>query len=126
MDDRPGWARRMVEERAARNWSQLEAVRALHPRLPAEPFMSEQDLLRQWKRWESGEVYPRKYAPAIAASFGTTTHAFFPVKGKRDGRAEILAVSGMDTVDILTRLRASDVDQATFDALRITTDRLCC
>lgn len=32
----------------------------------------------------------------------------------------------MDTVDIIARLRASDVDVATLDALRITADRLCC
>lgn len=31
----------------------------------------------------------------------------------------------MDTVDLLSRLRSSDVDNATLDALRIMTDRLC-
>ncbi|MFD4481543.1 XRE family transcriptional regulator [Streptomyces sp. NPDC058471] len=123
-DDRPDWARRMVAEREARGWSQLRAVRALMPRLDADA-PAEHDMLRQWKRWEAGEAYPRKYAPAIAATFGTTTFAFFPVEGQRDGRAEIQAVSGMDTVDIVSRLRASDVDNATLDALRITTDRLC-
>jgi tetratricopeptide (TPR) repeat protein len=114
----------MVEERAARGMSQLDAVRAMLPRIDSDS--SEQDMLRQWKRWEAGEAFPRKYASAIAATFGTTTHAFFPVRGKRDGQAEIQAVSGMDTVDIVARLRASDVDEATLDALRITADRLCC
>ncbi|MER5617569.1 XRE family transcriptional regulator [Streptomyces sp. NPDC002215] len=123
-DYRPDWARRMVAEREARGWSQLRAVRALMPRLDADA-PAEHDMLRQWKRWEAGESYPRKYASAIAATFGTTTFAFFPVDGQRDGRAEIQAVSGMDTVDIVSRLRASDVDAATLDALRITTDRLC-
>ncbi|WP_331718556.1 XRE family transcriptional regulator (plasmid) [Streptomyces sp. NBC_00161] len=123
-DDRPDWARRMVAERVARGWSQADAVRALMPRLAGD--VAEHDMLRQWKRWEAGENYPRKYAPAIAATFGTTTYAFFPMPGKRDGRAEIQSVSGMDTVDIVARLRASDVDTATLDALRITTDRLCC
>jgi len=123
-DERPDWARRMVAEREARGWSQAQAVRALMPRLDADA-PAEHDMVRQWKRWETGENFPRKYAPAIAATFGTTTYAFFPVTGSRDGRAEIQAVSGMDTVDIVSRLRASDVDTATLDALRITTDRLC-
>ena len=126
MDDRPSWARRMVEERAARGWSQPDAVHALMARLPHDQDVSEQDLLRQWKRWEAGEAQPQKYRSAIAAVFGTTTGAFFPERSRRDGRAEILQVSGMDTVDIISRLRASDLDAATLDALRITADRLCC
>ncbi|GAA3753864.1 hypothetical protein GCM10023082_56710 [Streptomyces tremellae] len=126
MDERPDWARRMVEERAARDWSQTDAVRALMVRLPGDQVVSEQDLLRQWKRWEAGDAQPVKYRSAIAQTFGTTTGAFFPERGRRDGRAEILQVSGMDTVDIIARLRASDIDGATLDALRITADRLCC
>jgi tetratricopeptide (TPR) repeat protein len=114
----------MVEERAARGWSQLDAVRALLPRV--DRASAEHDMLRQWKRWEAGDAFPRKYAPLIAATFGTTTHAFFPKESRRDGRAEILAVSGLDTIDIVARLRASDVDEATLDALRITIDRLSC
>lgn len=126
MDERPDWARRMIEERAARNWSQAEAVDALMVRLPGDQEVSKQDMLRQWKRWERGDAQPTKYQSAIAAVFNTTTGAFFPERGRRDGRAEILQVSGMDTVDIIARLRASDVDVATLDALRITADRLCC
>jgi len=125
-DDRPIWARRMVEERAARDWSQLDAVRAMMVRLPAVQVVNEHDLLRQWKRWEAGEAQPTKYRSVIAQTFGTTTGAFFPERSRRDGRAEVLQVSGMDTVDIIARLRASDVDVATLDALRITADRLCC
>ncbi|WNI34410.1 XRE family transcriptional regulator [Streptomyces sp. ITFR-6] len=126
MDVRPEWARRMAEERAARDWSQPDAVRALMARLPDDQIVSEHDLLRQWKRWEAGDAQPVKYRTAIAQTFGTTTGAFFPERSRRDGRAEILQVSGMDTVDIIARLRASDVDVATLDALRITADRLCC
>ncbi|WP_404870963.1 tetratricopeptide repeat protein (plasmid) [Kitasatospora griseola] len=125
-DDRPTWAQRMVEERAARGWSQADAVRAMMARLPAGQVVVEQDLLRQWKRWEAGETQPTKYKRQIASTFGTTTGAFFPERGRRDGRAEILQVSGMDTVDIIARLRQSDIDQATLDALRITADRLAC
>lgn len=126
MDERPDWARRMFEERVARDWSQTDAVRALMARLPDHQVVSEQDLLRQWKRWEAGDAQPMKYRTAIAQTFGTTTGAFFPERSRRDGRAEVLQASGMDTVEIIARLRASDVDAATLDALRITADRLCC
>ncbi|MFE5810585.1 XRE family transcriptional regulator [Streptomyces sp. NPDC056491] len=87
------------------------------------PLPDEETLLRNWRRWEAG-VWPRDYRELIARTFGTVPDAFFPRSG-RDGRKEIMAVSGMDTVDILARLRASDVDEGTLDAVRITTDRLC-
>jgi hypothetical protein len=39
------------------------------------------------------------YQPVIAATFGTATHAMFPVPPKRDPD-EVLAVSGMDTLEL--------------------------
>lgn len=124
-DSRPAWARRIVAEREARNWSQSEAVAVLRAHAP-KPLPEGASMVRQWKRWESGEVMPSEfYQPIIAATFGTVTHALFPVASRRDGNAEIATVSGMETLDIISRLQASDVDGATLDALRITTDRLC-
>ncbi|MFF4409852.1 XRE family transcriptional regulator [Streptomyces sp. NPDC001404] len=123
-DDRPAWAQRMEAERKARGWSPLDAARAMIAH-STEPLTDDKTLARQWRRWEAGEVEPRDHKELIAKVCGTTTHAFFPVSTKRDGRAEIQAVSGMDTVDIVARLRASDLDQATMDALAITVDRLC-
>ena len=88
-------------------------------------------LLRQYKRWEAGEVEPDRgraeplYKPIIAATFGTVTHAMFPVAPKRDADADVLAVTGMDTLELVSRLQRSDLDQATIDALRIMADRLC-
>ncbi|MFF2952225.1 XRE family transcriptional regulator [Kitasatospora sp. NPDC057965] len=123
--DRPPWARRMTAEREAREWSQTDAIKALRAHAPEE-LPANASLLRQWKRWESGEVMPSDfYQPIIAATFGTVTHALFPISGRRDGNAEIALASGMETLDIVSRLQASDVDGATLDALRITTDRLC-
>ncbi|MEU3498744.1 XRE family transcriptional regulator [Kitasatospora cineracea] len=123
--DRPAWARRITAERDARGWSQPDAVKAMRAHA-AKELPSDASMLRQWKRWESGEIVPSDfYQPLIAATFGTVTHALFPVAGRRDGNTEISAVSGMETLDILSRLQASDVDNATMDALRITTDRLC-
>ncbi|MER5466141.1 XRE family transcriptional regulator [Streptomyces sp. NPDC002668] len=124
-DDRPAWARRIAAEREARQWSQSEAVAALRAHSPKR-LPEGASMVRQWKRWESGEVTPSEfYQPIIAATFGTVTHAIFPVASRRDGNAEIVAASGMETLDIISRLQASDVDSATLDALRITTDRLC-
>jgi hypothetical protein len=127
-DDRPTWARRMTREREARGWTQADAVTAMrmhageqHQNLPDSASM-----LRQWKRWESGEHAPGDfYKPVIAAVFGTATYALFPEPGRRDGNAEILAASGMDTLELVSRMQASDLDTAVIDAMRITTDQLC-
>jgi len=124
VDDRPVWSRRMESERAARSWSPLDAARAMRAH-SSHDLPDERTLARSWRRWESGAVEPRDHKALIAAVFGTTTHAFFPVDHLRDGNAEVRDVSGMDTVEIVARLRASDVDEATLDALRITVDRLC-
>lgn len=124
IDDRPRWAQRMESERAARGWSPLDAARAMRAHSSHE-LPDERTLARSWRRWEAGAVEPRDHKALIAAIFGTTTHAFFPVDHRRDGNTEVLDVSGMDTVEIVARLRASDIDEATLDALRITVDRLC-
>jgi tetratricopeptide (TPR) repeat protein len=74
----------------------------------------------------SGEVTPKEfYQPIIAETFGTVTHAMFPVAPKRDADADVLAVTGMDTLELVSRLQRSDLDQATLDGLRIMADRLC-
>ncbi|MDX3757241.1 XRE family transcriptional regulator [Streptomyces sp. AK02-04a] len=122
-DDRPAWARRIAAERAARDWSQRDAVRALRAHATDE-LPADDSMIRQWKRWESGQIPNEFYRPLIAAVFGTVTHALFPAPARRDGGKEILAASGMETLEILSRLNRSDVDAATLDALRITTDRL--
>ncbi|MFG2731500.1 XRE family transcriptional regulator [Streptomyces canus] len=123
-DDRPAWARRIAAERQARDWSQRDAVRALRAHAPTE-LPAEDSMIRQWKRWESGQAPNDFYQPIIAAVFGTVTHALFPVPSRRDGEKEILTASGMETLEIVSRLNRSDVDGATLDALQITTDRLC-
>ncbi|MFJ5668189.1 XRE family transcriptional regulator [Micromonospora chalcea] len=84
-------------------------------------------LLRNWKRWESGGSEPDGFYKAlIAKTFGTVTAAFFPPATPHEADAELIAGTGMETVEILARLRSSDVSNATLDALRITADRLCC
>ncbi|MGV9820574.1 XRE family transcriptional regulator [Nocardia xishanensis] len=83
-------------------------------------------LLRNWRRWESGESRPDDfYAPIIAAAFDTVTAAFFP-KARPNRDDELLSATGMDTLEFIGRLRMSDVSAATLDAVRITAERLCC
>jgi hypothetical protein len=43
----------------------------------------------------------------------------------RDADADVLAVTGMDTLELVSRLQRSDLDQATLDGLRLIADRLC-
>jgi hypothetical protein len=128
-DDRPAWARRMANERAARGWSQADVIRAMRAHYAkthsAKELTGASSLLREYKRWEAGEVQPNEfYQPIIAATFGTVTHAMFPVASRRD-EADVLALAGMGTLELVSRLQRSDMDPATLDALRIMADRLC-
>ena len=123
--DRPAWARRMTNEREARRWSQADAVRAMRAHAPGE-LPGEISLLRQWKRWESGHNTPGEfYQPIIAKTFGTVTHAMFPVPPRPDANAEIVAASGMDTLELVARLQRSDLDESTLNAVRVMADTLC-
>jgi tetratricopeptide (TPR) repeat protein len=127
-DDRPGWAQRMTKEREARHWSQADAVRALKAHATGrEPIHADDaSLLRQWKRWEAGETKPGEfYQPIIARTFGTVTHAMFPVPSPRDTSASVLALTGMDTLELVSRLQRSDLDDASLGALRVVADGLC-
>jgi hypothetical protein len=123
-DPRPAWARRMRAERHARGWSQADAVQALEAHAKGG-VPGTASLLRNWKRWEAGDSEPDDfYKPLIARTFGTVCGAFFPPPGNRVDDA-LRAGSGMDTLELVSRIRASDASQATLDALRITADRLC-
>src|SRR5487761_213729 len=125
MDDRPQWSRRMVAEREARGWSQLDAIRAMRAHSP-KPLPDDTSLLRNWKRWEAGDSTPdASYQPLIARAFGTVSAAIWPVtRRRRDHESELMAATGMNTLEIVTRLRASAVDDATLDGMRITADQL--
>lgn len=122
--EKPSWARRMASERQARNWTQADAVRAM--RMHNDKLPGVENLVRSWKRWESGTSEPSDfYKPVIAAVFGTVTHAMFPLAVRRDPEAELLAGAGLDTLELVARLQRSDLDGATLDGLRIMADRLC-
>lgn len=118
-------ANRLKAERAARGMSQRDAVRRLRM-CSSDELPSEESLIRNWKKWEAGDHLPDSfYRPLIAQMFGTVTAALFPEPApSRD--AAILAASGMSTMEIVSRVRGSSIDNATLDALRITADQLCC
>ncbi len=87
-------------------------------------------LLDQWKRWERGRNRPDDYyRPIIAATLGTVVESIFPttrvltVEHWKD--ALLPRQTGMDTHELVQRIRRSSVDVSTLDALRITVDRLC-
>lgn len=127
IEDRPAWARRMTNEREARSWSQSDAVRAMRAHAAADEKLPEPaSLIRQWKRWEAGEVTPTDfYKSIIARTFGTITHAMFPVPPRRDADSDVLAITGMDTLELVSRLQRSDLDDATLNGLRVMADSLC-
>jgi hypothetical protein len=125
-EDRPDWARRITRERETREWSQAEVITAMRMHARPTELPDDASMLRQWKRWEAGEHLPGEfYQSLIAAAFGTVTHAIFPATGRHEGSADILAASGMDTLELVSCMQSSDVDNATLDALHLTTDQLC-
>ena len=122
-DGRPGWACRIREERNARGWSQSQLVAALRMHADRE-LPSDATLLRRVKSWEAGEHHPDDfYKPLIAKTFGTVTAAMWPETARHE--TALIPATGMDTLEILTRMRRSAVDRATLDGLRITVDQLC-
>jgi hypothetical protein len=126
-DDRPGWARRMTSERELRHWSQADAVKALkaHAAKGETIHADDASLLRQWKRWETGEIKPGEfYQQLIARTFGTVTHAMFPAPSPRDSATDVLALTGMDTLDLVSRLQRSDLDETSLNALGVMADSL--
>ncbi|GLZ43057.1 XRE family transcriptional regulator [Actinokineospora sp. NBRC 105648] len=119
--DLPVWALRIRALREARGWTQVEAVKRLRAQADGR-LPDPEHLVRRWKAWESAENKPgRHYAPLVAAVLGTVTGSLFAPERS----PELLGANGMDTLEIVSRLRASDVDDATLHALRITVDKLC-
>jgi transcriptional regulator with XRE-family HTH domain len=121
------WAQRIRAEREARGWSQQQAVDAL--RMTADRVLPDDaSLLRTWKGWERGQHLPGpQYQREIAATFGTVSAIIFgPTAVDPVYRAAATAVEGgTDTLELVERLRRSDLDNATLDTLRIKVDRLC-
>ncbi|WP_224390283.1 helix-turn-helix transcriptional regulator [Pseudonocardia sp. ICBG1293] len=124
MTDRPSWAKRIRAMRESRGWSQAAAAEEMR-RHSENALPDAQHLERRWKAWELGENKPGPhYAPIIAATLGTATASLFPPENKPT-TVDLIASSGMDTLEIVSRINISDINSATLDALRITVERLC-
>jgi transcriptional regulator with XRE-family HTH domain len=118
------WARRIRSLREARGWSQ--ASRREMRKHSEKTLPDEDNLLRRWKAWELGETKPGgHYAPLIAATLGTVTASLFPPTNGTEAGMELLSAIGMDTLEIVSRLQASSINDATLQGLRITVDKLC-
>jgi transcriptional regulator with XRE-family HTH domain len=123
-DDLPEWARRIRALREAKGLTQSEAAEGMREYHPKE-LPKADDILRRWKAWERGENQPGNlYMPLVAATLGTVTAAIFPPEVPSEP-SNLLAVTGMDTLEIVSRLQESDVSGSTLDAVRITVDKLC-
>jgi transcriptional regulator with XRE-family HTH domain len=126
-DNRPAWSLRLAAERQARGWTQQQTIDAL--RMHADQQLPDDtNLLRMWKNWESGRHRPRhEYQRVIAAAFGSVSSAIFgPDPAPPPRRAESdLIIPDNDTIELVERIRHSDIDRASLDTLTITVERLC-
>jgi len=125
---RPAWAQRLSAERVARGWTQQQTVDAL--RMHSDRQLPGSDhLLRMWKNWERGKHRPRpEYQLLIATTFGSVSAAIFgpEASGPARGREpELLVASSDSTLELVERIRRSDLDRASLDTLTITVERLC-
>jgi hypothetical protein len=84
----------------------------------------------QWKRWERGRSKPDEFhRPLIAATFGTVVESIFPSRSGPVCRTTddvLTSRTGMDTQELVRRIRRPVVDDATLDALALTVEQLCC
>jgi hypothetical protein len=124
-DARPAWAERIRQERLTREWSQAEAVRAIRAHAPGN-LPGEASLLRSWNRWESGAEQPDAFHKALLAkTFGTVTRALFPVDRQAADEATAAGTAGSSSLEVLSRLRSTTIDDPTLTALAARVDELC-
>lgn len=122
--DLPDWAIRIRALRHAHGWSQTTAVDRLRAGSSTQ-LPEAASILRRWKAWESGKSYPDEfYRPLVAAALGTVTSSLFPPPRGPDS-LNVLAGTGMDTMEILGRLQLTDISRSTIEALDATVDALC-
>jgi len=121
----PIWARRIRALREARGLSIAAAAAGMRAHSVRE-LPEAAHLERRWKAWEAGDNKPnQEYAPLIAATLGTVTASLFPAEAPATDDPDLLAVTGMDTLEIVARLQVSDVNDAILEGVRITVDKLC-
>ena len=93
------------------------------------PLPDGANLLRMWKNWEHGKHRPRpEYQRLIATTFGRSRpRSSVPRSSARRHGAEpeLLVPAADDTLELVERIRHSDLDRASLDTLTITVERLC-
>jgi len=115
---RPAQARRL--------WSQAEVITAMGMHARAEATARWRQHAAAVEALGFGRAHTRRVLSADhCRGVGTVTHAIFPAAGRHEGSADILAASGMDTLEPVSRMQSSDVDDATIEALNLTADQLC-
>jgi transcriptional regulator with XRE-family HTH domain len=128
-ETRPAWALRMAAERQARGWTQQQTIEVLRAQAD-HPLPADRNLLRMWKNWEHGKHRPRpEYQRFIAKAFGTVAAAIFGPEDAgalfRPAEPVLLDPGGDNTLELVERIRRSDLDRASLDTLAITVERLC-
>ena len=87
-DDRPAWARRMTNEREARNWSQADAVTVMRLHAPTGSCPTTQPAAAVEalgvRRGHAGRVLPAGHRGDVRHRH----HAMFPEFGRRDADAD--------------------------------------
>lgn len=116
------WVDRLVRDREVRGMTQREAAERL-ALYTDESLPAVDSILRSWKRWERAQATPSPvYQAAIAKMFGSVPAAYFGATVERRYPSRL---SADETVELVARLRASKIDDATLDAMRLTVEGLC-
>src|SRR5260370_26448789 len=100
--DLPDWARRIRDERNARDMSHRQFVTALRAHSERE-LPGDESMLRRVKAWQAGESHPDDfYRPLIARTFGMPTAATFGMQGgRRNADDALISGTGLHTMAIL-------------------------
>ncbi|GAA5119954.1 hypothetical protein [Haloechinothrix salitolerans] len=91
-------------------------------------------MLDQYKRWERGRHKPTdpRHRGLLAAIYGTVSDSLFgETRSKIVLPGEpvddwLIAQAGMDTMEILQRIRRPSINDSTVDALSLKIEQLCC
>jgi hypothetical protein len=117
--EQPAWARRMTNEREVRHWSQAEAVRAMRAHAPGQLAAAVETL--GIRPDDAERVLPADHRQDLRDRHPRR----LPGAPRPDANAEMVAASGMDTLEPVARSQRSDLDDATLNAVRVMADTLC-
>ena len=127
-ETRPAWAQRLAAERQARGWTQQQTVEAL--RMQADrPAARRRAPAAHVEELGARQAPPPARVPA--AHRRRLRHASRrPSSGPTPRRPRVARVrprgpGGDNTLELVERIRRSDLDRASLDTLSITVERLC-